>query len=293
MTPGKQVLSHVHFDEHPFLLSGNPPPDELAILIDSDFSMSEYCKALFAKIISIGLSEVPLFLRYQCDRVKDPVKWINSLEKLIKLNVDFFDTKHLDHRHYKFISQIDLKRHELQTSLLVNHRTFHLRKSVSSFTEEREYCFRSIKDQLKDYPTYEEKIGFLHDQIFDYREDSLDFVSCKEKPFDVLCELEIEKLEKKESLIQKAEILKSKKSPETMPASKMKINGNVNYLVDVFYQMKERNILDATPSEIAAIINRGFLDKKGKEIPLSTILTILDPSRVEKRPKEGKRFKMK
>ncbi len=78
-----------------------------------------------------------------------------------------------------------------------------------------------------------------------------------------------------------------------MPASKMKINGNVNYLVDVFYQMKERNILDATPSEIAAIINRGFLDKKGKEIPLSTILTILDPSRVEKRPKEGKRFKMK
>ena len=91
---------------------------------------------------------------------------------------------------------------------------------------------------------------------------------------------------------EKSEI-RNPKSPETMPASKLKINGNVNYLVDVFYQMKENNIIDATPSEIAAHVNRAFLDKKGKEIPLSTILTILDPSRVEKRPKEGKRFKMK
>ncbi|MEI8046517.1 MAG: hypothetical protein WCI92_03990 [Bacteroidota bacterium] len=293
MDSKNKILVPVHFYEHPYSLSDHHPPNELVIYLQSEFSLVLYCRALFAKVLSIGLSEVPDFLNYQCELVSNPAEWLNSLDNLIRLNVEFFRGRQAEHRHFIFISQINTKRHDLQLSVLINNRSYRLRKVVNGYTEDREYSFNLVKDHLKILSTFDEKIEYLQDQITEYRQDSPDFICCKEKPFDTLCELEIIRIEKKETIRQNAETRKSKKLPEIMNENKIKINGKINYFVDIFFQLRELGILDSTPTEIAQYINRSYVDKNGKEIPISTILTILDPSRVEKRPKEGKRFKLK
>lgn len=292
----EKEIQSVIFAEHIWKPSDSMQINEFDIIITGPYSYEKYSESLFRKTISIGLSEIAPFLDYQCGLVKAPVSWLNSFEKLIKLNLDFFEDRQSQHRHYKLISQIDLKRHVLQSSELVSHRSFHLRRTVNGFSEDREYSFASVKEQLREIATHEEKIAFLHEQIFDYRQDSPDFVSVKEKPFDVLCELEIEKLEKKESLLQKVNMKTINNLGIEPLHEKIKINGRLNYFVDFYFQLMHEKIVDGKPflessnSNIAKMICNNFVDRNGKPISFKTVMTILEVNRIDKRPKDNKRF---
>jgi hypothetical protein len=296
MDSTNQALVPVPFEEHPFTQSRISPSNELAIHLHSEFSFQLYCESLFQKVLTIGLSEIPDFLNYHCQQVKNPISWINSLDKLIKVNAELFNGKQAEHRHYKFISQIDIHRFGLQTSSLGSHRHKLLLNNINGFSEKKEYCFKTVKDHLTNLLTHEEKIDFLQDHIFDYRQDSPDFIYTKEKAFDVLCELEIEKLEKKELSQQKAAQRKSKNPSNMMSVAKIKITCNLNYFCDVIFQLinesssKKGPYLISTPAQMAQFIVQNFVDKDGNEISYASVLTFLDPNRPDKRPKSGKRF---
>lgn len=109
-------LQPVQFTDHPFSDPTHSATDEFTIVLSKGFSMQAYCQILFQKVHTIGLSEIAPFLDYQCSQVRNPVKWLNALEKLIKINIDLFDTRALHHRHTKLISEIE--RLEKQERLL-------------------------------------------------------------------------------------------------------------------------------------------------------------------------------
>ncbi len=169
----------IQFSEHPFILI--PLENEFDILLNKPFSMEKYCNALFRKIINIGLSESAPFLDYQCAKMNNPVLWLNSLEKLIKVNIDCFNSLILQHRHIKLISQIDIKRHALDMPVSMNSSI--IQKKINGFNEEKEYSFSSVKEQLSNYDTFEEKLSLLHDNIYDYKQNPPEYVSMKAQPF--------------------------------------------------------------------------------------------------------------
>ncbi|MDZ4203232.1 MAG: hypothetical protein U1C46_00305 [Bacteroidales bacterium] len=274
----------VHFDEHPFTDTSCGSIDAMDVTLHSSFTTQEYCNALFHKIFTIGLSEISGFLDYQCAQLKNPSRWLNALEKLIKENLELFLTRHHQHRHTKLISQIDIKRHSLQAVKPLLRKQH---KKVNAFTDEKEYCFTTVREQSAQFETLEEKIAFLHGQIFDYRQHSPDFISLKEQPFDRLCELEIERLEKNEMLLQKATARKN----ADKKGKKLPYNGELKFLCDVFFKLmhkptrNSKTILPWTITETTEYICSTLCEPDGSSINPVTVRTYLSASKPDSRPK--------
>jgi hypothetical protein len=278
------TLQPVQFTDHPFYGPKHSTTDELTIVLNKGFSMHAYCQTLFRKVYTIGLSEIPAFLDHQCSQAKNPVKWLNSLEKLIKINVDLFDTRALHHRHTKLISEIGLKRLTLQMNQPNPKKQAH---KLNGYSEEKEYSFTQVKDHLATLETTEEKIAYLHDQIFDYRQNPPDFVSIKEKPFDKQCKLEIERLEKQEALQQQSRARKNMIGQ----GSKLPYNGNLKTLCDFYYKLMKKKapngkpILPWTITQATDHICNTFCEPDGSSLSPATVRTYLSPSKPESRPK--------
>ncbi|MBE0662305.1 MAG: hypothetical protein IH597_07545 [Bacteroidales bacterium] len=276
-------LHHVQFFEHPFSEPTQTTPDDFAIIISGPFSTHQFCQNLFQKIFTIGLSEIAAFLDYHCNQVENPNRWLNSLEKLIKLNVDLFETRPLQHRHTKLISQIDIKRLSLQlpTTLLRKHS-----KKLNGYSDEKEYSFADVREHLKTYETLEEKIALLQDQIIDYRQNPPDFICTKEQPFDHQCNLEIERLEKQELLYEKI----NRKKNNDKQGHKMPFNGNLNFLCDVYYKLMMKRapngklILPWSITQATEHICNSFCEADGSSLSPTTVRTYLSPSKPESRP---------
>lgn len=288
MKPQPNVVATIPFKEHPY--TTNADEGENLITITSPFTSQKYCDELFKKLLTIGLSEFAPFLDYQCTNISEPILWLNNLEKLIKVNISAFNTNHLQHRHTKLISQIDIKRHSLQEK---NSQQGHKpKKKVNGFTADKEYSFCYVKDQSVKYETSDEKIAFLQDQIFDYRLNPPEYINQKELHFDKQCELEIERLEKQEVIQQKIKSHKTK----TMSINKLPFNGDLKILCDIFFKMinkKSRNGQRTFPWTIAQTTDHicsSYCEADGTALSASTVRTYLSASKPENRPKSEKEF---
>ena len=81
-----------------------------------------------------------------------------------------------------------------------------------------------------------------------------------------------------------------------LPYSKLRINCNVNQIVDVFFQLTRELFEDGRPyiegsvNDIVAVIVNSFEDKGGLPLSPATVETILRPSKNDKRPNAHKRI---
>lgn len=288
----------VFFQEYKTLRSEQDNGSGFEVIIDGEFSMNAYCQLLFNKIFNIKASKIADFLDYQCHLFIKPILWLNSLEKLVNSNDIQFEGKRLDSRYIKLISQFDIKRHSLQTIVDEDSNPKRSRKKLNGYTDEKEYSFSVVQEQLEKYNILEEKISYLQDQITDYQQNPPVFVSTIVKPFDTQCELEIVRLERQEKLLLQLQEKKAKLVPEIIPFQKIRITTNLNVFVYVFFQLMNNHnaggkpVIEATIAQIAALISRHFLDKDGFDISASTVATILDPNKHEKRPKGNKRIQL-
>lgn len=202
-----------------------------------------------------------------------------------------FNTPKMKPRYKELILQINDKRYLLQTESIGNHR----QKLLSSITKDKNikkvFCFTKVKEQLCNYSTHEEKIAFLNECLYEYRQESSSI-----EPFDVLLKLEIQRQSENQ---KHKEITKLK--PSIKPVSmteKMKINCKLNYFVDIFFQLKykiligDKTFLEASNQQIATIIHQNFLSRKGETIPEKAVLTVLEFNRNEKRPHKDRKFNL-
>jgi hypothetical protein len=293
-----QPLVLVQFEEHPFSRSRNKSSSDHIILLPAGFTMADYCHALFDKVMTIRLSVIHAFLRYQCKLVKDPLLWINTLEKLIKDNKTLFDNDDLLFRRHKFISQFDVHRHRLESEDLISNRALDLSEIVNGFTDKREYVFSAVLEHCNTLDTAEEKIAYLQDQVYEYRQNPPKFIRNSGKAFDELCLSEIDHIKDKEEILLKAALKRRHASSPELPVEKIQITGKLNFFVEIFYQLMHevtfngRSFLLSSDRQIAEIINRNFLDRNGKVITIKSVMTILEKNRPEKRPKNNKRFNL-
>jgi hypothetical protein len=266
------------------------------IIVEDKITIQNYCNALIAKILELKQSQFPAFIDYQFNQVKNPEIWICKLEKLLANNEAFFSSKTAMSRYNKLYFLIEKKRTELQSSRVKEPVVKTPKKFINAESEDRHFSFYELKKQLDNINDDNQKILLLTKEMFEYQQANIEFINQKTPFYDAQCTKEIENiyaLQKIQAAIEEAQKLKLS-SPK--PNKKLKFNGNLNQLVDMFYQLNRELFIDGKPyidentNDLADWIVNSFLDKEGKEISPLTVKTILKPSKEDKRPNTHKRL---
>lgn len=261
-------------------------------VIDNDM----YCLELINKILKLPYAKLPDFFSYHCDFVEDPIKWLNKFEKLIAENEEIFVSATMRGRMMKCYTIIESKRKELE---ILRNRHTHTKppmQYINAECEERYFSFREVKSKVNAMKDYTEKIMFLTNEKFDYEQASIDFINPKLPDYSDQCQKEIDQIQHLIRLTDEFSKEQMRKNAEGIPFNKLKINCNINQLVDIFYQLHRELFIDGKPiidgniNDIIAVIVNSFTDKDGRDLSPDSIATMLKPSKTDKRPKPHKRI---
>ena len=288
-----QIAEFVELLAVPQAQAKNPLFD---IIIEGKINLQNYCNALIAKILKLDQSQFPDFIDYQYNLVKNPEVWICKLEKLLANNEAFFSSETAMSRYNKLYILIEKKRTELQSSRIKETVAKTPKKFINAESEDRHFSFYEIKKQLEKINDDNQKILLLTKEMFEYQQASIEFINQKIPLYDMQCAKEIENIYALQKIQAAIEEAQKNKIVNQLPNSKMQFNGNLNQLVDIFYQLHRELFVDGKPyidgntNDLISLITNSFLDKDGKEISPQTVKTILKPSKEEKRPNTHKRI---
>ena len=263
---------------------------------NTEENLQSYCQALINRIFQLHYSQIQNFINHHCSIAKDPIEWLNKFEKLIVVNEQLFQKGSNESRHIKFQTCIELKRHNLNYEETQESPTRLNKKQINAESEDRYFSFKEVKEELDRIPIFEEKIVYLTNQKFDYQQSVIDFVNKNLPSFDEQCTNEIERLIEVRKLEEQLTKKKTNYIQRPTLENKIKINSNLNQIVDVFFQLNRelfiegKPYLDANTNDFVALICNNFVDKDGHEISTATVETILRPSKYDKRPKSHKRI---
>ena len=261
------------------------------------FNKVLYCKCLLHKLFTITKSKIKPFIQYQCNKMQEPIVWLNKFEKLIDLNQDIFTTKVQAKCFEKALMIIEVMRDTIEQK---------------KQTPDTKFNFVKLKTDIKQY-NYEEKVSYLMEAKTEYLQNKPKMVDVNEMQFDEKINLELDliksqqKLTKKQNTSNNQEV-NSPKSPTKNTKSPTEIcrtsvglfqfNCQTNVFVDVFFQLTKEISIDGKPilnagfNELAQFVTDNFIDKNGNALSLNTVKTILNTSRPEKRPTSEKRIKL-
>ena len=258
-------------------------------------NLQSYCQDLWNKIFELRHSQIQSFISHHCSIAKNPIQWLNMFEKLIIVNEELFHNGRNKSRLMKFQTCIEVKRLKLKCEETKKSPSRPSKRQINAESEERYFSFKEVREKLSKIEFFEEKIVFLVNQKSDYQQSEIDFVNKNLPQFDEQCNNEIERLlevRKLEEQLKKNGLGHLRKS---VSGNKIKINSNLNQLVDVFFQLNRelfiegKPFLDGDTSDFVALICNNFVDKDGHELSTATVETILRPSKYDKRPKSNKR----
>ena len=291
-----QIKQTVQFTEQtaiPKELSENALFDILAEDVkDND----TYCKELINKILKLPYAKLPDFFSHHCDFIEDPIKWLNKFEKLISENEELFASTTNRGRMMKCYTIIESKRKEIEFSGYKHTVAKLPMQYVNAECGKRYFSFKETKNRVEELKDYTDKIMFLTKEKFDYEQASIDFINPKLPDYSAQCQKEIDQIQHLNRLTNEFSIEQMNKNKNGMPFNKLKINSNINQLVDIFYQLHRelfvngKPIIDGKINDFVAVIVNSFTDKDGRELSPETVKTMLTPSKTDKRPKPHKRI---
>ncbi|WP_060873454.1 hypothetical protein [Myroides odoratus] len=296
MPHNHQIKHVVQFPEQTAVLQEQSENALFDILIEDITDNIAYCQKLISKIFKLPYAKLPDFFSHHCDFIEDPIKWLNKFEKLISENEEIFVNATMRGRMMKCYTIIERKRKELE---LIRNR--HIKRKppmqyINAECEERYFSFREVKSKVNGMEDYTEKIMFLTNEKFDYEQASIDFINPKLPDYSDQCQKEIDQIQHLIRLTDEFSKQQMRKNAEGIPFNKLKINCNINRLVDIFYQLHRelfvngKPILDGNINDFVAVIVNSFVDKNGQELSPETIKTVITPSKSDKRPKPHKRI---
>ncbi len=289
-----QIIKAAPFEEYlavPLAQSKNQLFD---IIIEEKFTLNSYCAALIEKILTLRQSHFPAFINYQCQQVKNPIIWINKLEKLLANNETLFSSKTVMCRYNKLFTLIDRKRLELQSTSIKEPKPKATKRQINADTDDRYFSFFEVKSHINSLDNFNDKIIYLMDEIFEYNQADIVSLNNKLQPYDKQCNQLIEQLQimRKVKNDFEKEKLENINSDTCLNSSfqKIKLNGPTNIITNAFKQM----MVEVKPSgkpyiqgkikDISQFICDVFVDEKGEPLSQATIQTYLSPNRTDKDP---------
>lgn len=263
---------------------------------DQEPTLENYCIALLEKVFTIPQSQLPEFITYQIQLNSDGTTWLNKFEKLLANNEELFITQKALSRFNKLYNIIEKKRTELQASSVKEIKQPTPKRLINADAEDRYFSFFEVKQHVEKMESFNDKILYLNEEIFEYRQADIISINNKLQPYDQQCVQLIEKLQTLRKMRSEIEKEKELEQEKKQTIKKLKFNGNLNQLVDIFYQLSRelfvegKSFIDASNGDIVNMIVNNFIDKENNEISPQTVETILKPSRGDKRPKTHKRI---
>ena len=291
-----QIKSFVQFPEKTTISKEQLDNVLFDILDENANDNIAYCRALIDKLISIPYAQLPDFFSYHSNLISDPIKWLNKFEKLISENEEMFHTTNNDGRMMKCYTIIESRRKELDILCSRHIKTKPPMQYINAECEERYFCFREVKNAVNGMESNTDKIMFLTKEKFDFEQASIDFINPKLPDYSDQCQKEIDQIQHLIRLTDEFSKEQMQKNSNGLPFNKLKINCNINQLVDIFYQLHRelftdgKPIIDGNINDFVAVIVNSFTDKDGRELSPETVKTMLTPSKTDKRPKPHKRI---
>ena len=264
------------------------------IVIDENVNLENYCKALIQKVFDLPQSKFGLFIEYQTELVKDELKWINKFEKLITLNEELFSDKKVFCRYNKMYHYIDKKRDELQIISTKRNSKSTPKRLINSEAEDRYFSFHEVKEHIDKIDNFNEKLIYLTEEIFEYKNADIISKNGKLLDYDIQCNQLIEKLQTIRRMKTDFEKEKAQNEnnpgPTENPKIKLQLNGPINIVTNAFKQMMVNIKPNGKPyiqykiKDIAQFICDNFVDEHGQPLSQATIQTYLSPNRTDKDP---------
>lgn len=291
-----KINSPVHFPEQTTVLKEQSDNAMFDILQEEIIDNTAYCQALISKVFQLPYAKLPDFFSHHCVFVADPIKWLNKFEKLISDNEALFSSSANQGRMMKCYTIIESKRKEIEQTGYKHTAAKLPMQYVNAECEERYFSFKETKNRVDELQDYTQKIMFLTKEKFDYEQASIDFINPKLPDYSNQCQKEIDQIQHLNRLTNEFSVEQMNKNKNGIPFNKLKINCNINQLVDIFYQLHRelfndgKPIIDGSINDIVAVIVNCFVDKDGKELSPETVKTMLTPSKTDKRPKPHKRI---
>ena len=264
------------------------------IVIDENVNLENYCRALIQKVFDLPQSKFGLFIEYQTELVKDELKWINKFEKLITLNEELFSDKKVFCRYNKMYHYIDKKRDELQIISTKRNSKSTPKRLINAEAEDRYFSFHEVKEHVEKINDFNEKLIYLTEEIFEYKQADIISVNNKLQAYDEQCNQLIEKLQTIRRM--KTDFEKEKAQNENNPGAtenpkiKLQLNGPINIVTNAFKQMMVNIKPNGKPyiqykiKDVAQFICDNFVDEHGQPLSQATIQTYLSPNRTDKDP---------
>lgn len=289
-----QVSPFVEIVAMPAAQAVNPAFD---IIINEKINLNSYCTALFNKVFELPQSQFPAFINYQCAQVKDAVSWLNKFEKLLAGNEELFILKKSLSRYNKLYNLIEQKRKEILSENAKETKPKTPKRLINAEAEDRYFSFHEVKAHTEMLTGFSEKIMYLTEEIFEYKQADIIYVNNKLQPYDIQCSQLIEKLQtmrKMKTDFEKEQLEKA----STSPSVKIKLNGPINIITNAFKQMMNNIKPNGSPyisykiKDVAIFICENFTDENGQPLSLSTVLTYLSPNRTDKDPNNDAAVKL-
>lgn len=286
------IKEAVQFKELTKVALHNVKSEEFDIIEVLPLSNDGYCQALIDKVFEISHSEIADFIKHHLIYVKDKLHWINKFEKLVSVNESLFKKERNRTKLMKIITTAEFVRSSLTKPIEIKDDDRPAPRFINAESEERYFSFTKTSKDVDLIEDYCEKILFLTNEKYEYEQANIHFINPKLNDYAYQCE-------KKISQLQNTRLIKEELKDSQIEKSsfnKLQFNGNVNQLVDIFYQLSRelfvngRSYLDGNVNDIAKMIAYSFVDKDGNKLSIETVKTILTPSREEKRPNNTKRI---
>lgn len=253
-------------------------------------TLEDYCQQLIYRSFSITHSQIPDFICHHCKLVKDPVPWLNKLEKLLSVNDELFSSARNQNRYMKFMVSIETKRNKILDENAKTAKTKPAKKYINAESEDRYFSFYELKKTLEGMCCDDSKIILLTKEKFDYQQSTIEFLNIHTLEFDKQCDKEIEHILALKAL--EAEMAKKSAAIETsqIVCEKIRLHGPLNIITNAFKQMMTsvqptgKPYIQKRIKEMAHFIAENFADENGNPLSKDTLQTYLSPGRNDKDP---------
>ncbi|TDX87304.1 hypothetical protein [Epilithonimonas xixisoli] len=296
MSEDYQIKTNVQFTEHTAIPKEQSESVLFDILVEEVIDNATYCRVLINKLLAVPYAQLADFINHHTQFISDPIKWLNKTDKLISVNEKVFSTSDNQGRMMKCFTIIESKRKELEILRNRHTKTKPPMQYINAECEERYFCFREVKNTVNAMDCNTDKIMFLTKEKFDYEQASIDFINPKLPDYSIQCQKEIDQIQHLIRLTDEFSKEQMQKNSNGLPFNKLKINCNINQLVDIFYQLHRELFVDGKPiidgnvNDIASVIVNSFTDRDGRDLSPESVKTMLTPSKTDKRPKPHKRI---
>ena len=294
MNPKRPPTKSVPFMELMAVTPAESTNKNLDVIIDEQITLEKYCNSLIEKLLKLPQTQFLNFINHQLEQVKSPLDWLDSFDLLIAENEKLFTENGAMFKYNKLFNLIEKKRDSLQVTVAKPSKIIIPKRFVNADTEDRYFSFHETKLHIETLSNFNDKIIYLTEEIFEYKQADIISKNNKLLDYDFQCNQLIEKLQtlrkmkndfEKEVIQNGVRYFGNENKPEPL-----QINGAINILTNVFKQMMTSVKPNGKPylgykiKEVTEFICDNFIDENGQPLSQSTIQTYLSPNRTDKDP---------